>query len=71
MMNFDPAVGSSLTPMNHLTAAAVAGAVTVVMTNPIWVLKTRMCIQDNQSSTAYRNVIGTESLNRGECNDFM
>jgi solute carrier family 25 folate transporter 32 len=30
---------------HHLTAAALAGTVTLVFTNPIWVVKTRMCLQ--------------------------
>lgn len=34
-----------LSPNLHLLAAAQAGASTLVVTNPIWVIKTRMCLQ--------------------------
>lgn len=29
----------------HMIAAAEAGILTLVMTNPIWVVKTRLCLQ--------------------------
>lgn len=34
-----------LSPNLHLLAAAQAGATTLVFTNPIWVIKTRLCLQ--------------------------
>jgi len=34
-----------LTPSLHMLAAAEAGLVTLVLTNPIWVVKTRLCLQ--------------------------
>lgn len=37
----DKVLGANL----HLLAAAQAGATTLVFTNPIWVVKTRMCLQ--------------------------
>lgn len=39
---------SKLTMSQHLIASAEAGLLTVLMTNPIWVLKTRLCTQDIQ-----------------------
>ena len=37
---------SDLSMSAHLVAAAQAGALTALMTHPIWLVKTRMCIQD-------------------------
>ncbi len=34
-----------LGPAQHMMAAAEAGVVTLVLTNPIWVIKTRLCLQ--------------------------
>jgi len=36
---------SSLSPGMHMLAAAQSGAVTLAITNPIWVTKTRLCLQ--------------------------
>lgn len=38
-----------LGPGQHMLAAAQAGLMTLVMTNPIWVVKTRMCLQYSTS----------------------
>lgn len=45
-----------------MAAAAEAGILTLVMTNPIWVVKTRLCLQVNEpgsaaSSTNYKGMI--------------
>ncbi|KAI8075934.1 mitochondrial carrier domain-containing protein [Gilbertella persicaria] len=38
------------TPIVHLTSAAVAGIVTSTITNPIWVIKTRLQLQRKQQA---------------------
>lgn len=40
--------GNARTPLGpglHMLAAAQAGILSLVMTNPIWVVKTRLCLQ--------------------------
>uniref|UniRef100_A0A1B6BYL9 Solute carrier family 25 member 32 n=1 Tax=Clastoptera arizonana TaxID=38151 RepID=A0A1B6BYL9_9HEMI len=40
--------GNSKTPLGptmHMIAAAEAGVLTLIMTNPVWVVKTRLCLQ--------------------------
>ncbi|XP_015930966.1 solute carrier family 25 member 32 isoform X2 [Parasteatoda tepidariorum] len=42
----------TLGPGSHMLAAAEAGVITLFITNPIWVVKTRMCLQYQPCSTA-------------------
>lgn len=46
----------------HMAAAAEAGILTLVITNPIWVVKTRLCLQVNEpgskaNSTNYKGMV--------------
>eukprot|EP00128_Syssomonas_multiformis_P007118 Colp12_sorted_trinity150504_noHs@10768 len=46
-----------LGPLEHMFCASVAGATTLLMTNPVWVVKTRMCLQvQNASQHVYRGL---------------
>lgn len=41
---------TSLGPLEHMGAGAIAGAFTTAITNPIWVIKTRLCLQYGNAS---------------------
>lgn len=43
---------SQLGPIKHMGAGACAGALTTAITNPIWVVKTRLCLQYENVSPA-------------------
>ncbi|KAI8800745.1 mitochondrial carrier domain-containing protein [Cladochytrium replicatum] len=45
-----------LSPANHLIASAEAGAFTSCFTNPIWLIKTRMCAQRATDVGAYKSL---------------
>ncbi|KAI8085000.1 flavin-adenine dinucleotide transporter [Halteromyces radiatus] len=42
-----------LAAWQHLLASAEAGAITAIMTNPLWVIKTRMCTTTRYTADAY------------------
>lgn len=61
-----------LGPALHMTAAAEAGILTLIMTNPVWVVKTRLCLQFEKSNDpnksysgmwdAFRKIYGAEGV---------
>ncbi|KAM0788934.1 hypothetical protein ACM66B_003009 [Microbotryomycetes sp. NB124-2] len=49
--------GVKLSAGQHLLASASSGVVTAVLTNPLWVVKTRMYTTSRSSQNAYKGVI--------------
>ncbi|EDV23496.1 uncharacterized protein TRIADDRAFT_50511 [Trichoplax adhaerens] len=47
--NFQAGSNQPLGPTKHMTAAAISGVCTLTMTNPIWVVKTRMILQTTKT----------------------
>lgn len=57
----------ALTPADYFVASGVSGTLITLLTNPIWVLKTRMLSSDRGSVGAYENMWqGAGSLWRAE-----
>ncbi|XP_063694024.1 solute carrier family 25 member 32-like [Bolinopsis microptera] len=48
---------TSLGMAEHLAYAAIAGFMTLTLTNPIWVIKTRMVLQASSKNTMYRGLV--------------
>ncbi|KAK7456028.1 hypothetical protein Landi51_02272 [Colletotrichum acutatum] len=56
-----------LTTQDFFVSSALAGALTQVLTNPVWVLKTRMLSSDRTAAGAYANMwTGARLLYRSE-----
>ena len=59
----------TLTLKDRLIYSTIAGISTVIITNPIWVLKTRMCLQyaNSQRTVSYKNMFDAiEKIMRAE-----
>ena len=58
LMNTDDLDRKKLTLKDRLLYSTIAGITTIIITNPIWVLKTRMCLQYSHSSStaSYKNM---------------
>ncbi|XP_040582258.1 solute carrier family 25 member 32 isoform X2 [Lepeophtheirus salmonis] len=64
---------TQLSPAVHMLCASEAGLLTLILTNPIWVIKTRLCLQFDSSSKnnpdaykgmfdAFRRILKAEGL---------
>jgi solute carrier family 25 folate transporter 32 len=59
--------GGALTSLDYFAASAFAGVSTSALTNPIWVIKTRMLASGRDSPGAYKSMIdGARSIWRQE-----
>lgn len=47
-----------LGPTQHMTASMIGGALTALVTNPFWVIKTRMCTTLKTTPGAYQSLFG-------------
>ncbi|KAF9380385.1 hypothetical protein CPB97_008376 [Podila verticillata] len=54
-MPVDPATGR-LGPSQHMVASILGGALTAVVTNPLWVIKTRMCTTKKTTPGSYQSL---------------
>ncbi|KAI2623357.1 mitochondrial carrier [Hypoxylon sp. NC1633] len=67
ILTLKPLPDASLTPQDYFVASGVAGIFTQVLTNPIWVMKTRMLSSDRASAGAYPSMwVGAAHLLRNE-----
>ncbi|KAF9089345.1 hypothetical protein BGX27_002516, partial [Mortierella sp. AM989] len=56
-MPVDPTT-KRLGPSQHMAASILGGALTAVVTNPFWVIKTRMCTTQKTTPGAYQSLLG-------------
>merc|ERR1712137_1242261 len=47
-----------LSPAKHLASATFAGSITCVITNPVWMIKTRMQLQDKRRAAGAASLHG-------------
>lgn len=54
--------GRDLTLIEHLTLAGQTGLVTLTLTNPIWVAKTRLCLQYEKNTSALNSPASAKGM---------
>lgn len=45
-----------ISSLGYFGASGTAGVITICLTNPLWVVKTRMCLQSPKDALLYKNV---------------
>jgi len=59
-----------MTAWSHLVAAGQAGVVTLTLTNPIWVIKTRLCLQYGDTRQLMNSNLPTHKVYSGVLDAF-
>ncbi|KAG0147962.1 hypothetical protein CROQUDRAFT_76057 [Cronartium quercuum f. sp. fusiforme G11] len=67
LSNVEEEKSRKLSASEHLLASATSGMITAMMTNPLWVIKTRMFTSQLDDQNSYKNVLdGLKRINKEE-----